>query len=103
MDPVLDDQGEATHYVGIVKDVTEKTRLARELQQRQKMDAVGRLTSGIAHDFNNMLATILGFSELAEYRAQETEDPQQQELLQQAQLQLFQQEPRPLRKPSPLR
>ncbi|MEM1089154.1 MAG: PAS domain-containing protein [Pseudomonadota bacterium] len=81
MDPVLDDQGEATHYVGIVKDVTEKTRLARELQQRQKMDAVGRLTSGIAHDFNNMLATILGFSELAEYRAQETEDPQQQEFL----------------------
>ncbi len=81
MDPVLDDNGKATHYVGIVKDVTEKTRLARELQQRQKMDAVGRLTSGIAHDFNNMLATILGFSELAEYRAQETEDSQQQEFL----------------------
>ncbi len=79
--PVLDDSGRSSHYVTIVKDVTERERLRRELQQRQKMDTVGRLTSGIAHDFNNMLATILGFSELAEMRAEQSGDNQLQDFL----------------------
>ncbi|MFK7957609.1 MAG: PAS domain-containing protein [Lysobacterales bacterium] len=81
MAPVLNNDGVSTHYICIVKEVTERERLRRELQQRQKMDTVGRLTSGIAHDFNNMLATILGFSELAEMRAEQAEDSQQQEFL----------------------
>ncbi len=81
MSPVLNSEGKSTHYIGTVKDVTERERLRRELQQRQKMDTVSRLTSGIAHDFNNMLATILGFSELAEMRAEQANDRQQQEFL----------------------
>ncbi len=63
--PVFGSQGELTHFVGIQEDLTEKVRLEKELQQAQKMEALGQLTGGIAHDFNNILASVLGFADLA--------------------------------------
>ncbi|ALP51991.1 hypothetical protein Tel_01900 [Candidatus Tenderia electrophaga] len=43
----------------------EKARLYEEIRKAQKIEALGRLTSGIAHDFNNILASILGYADLA--------------------------------------
>ncbi len=69
---------ERTHgsVIGFVKDITtqkraeaERALLEAELRQAQKMEAIGRLAGGIAHDFNNILASILGYGEMARNRA----------------------------------
>lgn len=49
----------------LVRDIAERKQLEQQLQQAQKMEALGQLTGGIAHDFNNILAAILGYSNLA--------------------------------------
>lgn len=63
---------ESRHFFVFIRDISErekaendKQELERQLQQSQKMQALGQLTGGIAHDFNNILAAILGYSNLA--------------------------------------
>ncbi|MDB5049748.1 MAG: sensor hybrid histidine kinase [Fibrobacteres bacterium] len=48
-----------------LRDVTERHNLERQLAQKHKMEAIGRLAAGVAHDFNNLLTAIIGYSNLA--------------------------------------
>lgn len=48
----------------VLRDVTEKRKLERQLLQSQKMESIGTLAAGIAHEFNNLLGGILGHASL---------------------------------------
>jgi PAS domain S-box-containing protein len=50
---------------------TERTKLAEELIQSRKLEAIGKLSGGIAHDFNNMLVPIIGYSDVLIARMEE--------------------------------
>lgn len=63
---------EDRYLVSMIADITneklmeeERKYLQRQLIQVEKMEAIGALTGGIAHDFNNILASIMGYTDLA--------------------------------------
>ncbi len=62
--PVRNSAGEIIHFISTDRDITERNRLEAQLQQAQRMDAIGRLAGGVAHDFNNLLMVISSYAEL---------------------------------------
>lgn len=63
------DLGHDIYLQAIIRDITERKRLEKQLQHAQKMEAVGTLAGGIAHDFNNILGGIMGYIDLLKMEA----------------------------------
>lgn len=65
--PVRDEEGVVTHYLGLIVDITaqreaedERRRLEVELARKHRLEALGTLAGGVAHDFNNLLMAMQG-------------------------------------------
>jgi len=56
--PITDKDNKIIGVVLIIRDVTEKQKMEKELFKSKKLESIGTLAGGIAHDFNNILTGI---------------------------------------------
>lgn len=52
-------------WVLVIREVTQERFLQAQLEQQERLAAVGQLASGIAHDFNNLLTTTILYAQMA--------------------------------------
>jgi PAS domain S-box-containing protein len=63
---------EGVIFSGTARDVSDEVRarverehLEERLSRQRRLEALGTLAGGVAHDFNNILASVIGYGELA--------------------------------------
>jgi PAS domain S-box-containing protein len=56
--PIKDAAGHPTHFLAFQEDVTERRNMELQMQQAQKLEAIGQLAAGIAHEINTPIQFI---------------------------------------------
>jgi len=64
LSPVRSAAGEPLGAACLISDLTEITRLSRQIALQQNLAALGEMSAGIAHEFKNSLATIAGYAQM---------------------------------------
>jgi PAS domain S-box-containing protein len=62
--PYFDQEGQLSGVVLNIRDITETQKLAAQLKQAQRMEAIGTLAGGVAHDLNNILSGLVGYPDI---------------------------------------
>jgi len=62
-----DENGSVIGYQGIIRDITGRKNMEKELLKMEKLESISVLAGGIAHDFNNILTAILGNLSLSKF------------------------------------
>jgi two-component system cell cycle sensor histidine kinase/response regulator CckA len=55
---------EPENWVLVINDVTLERQVQEQLQQQERLAALGKLAAGIAHDFNNIMAVIVLYAQM---------------------------------------
>jgi len=56
---------EPENWVLVINDVTLERQVQEQLQQQERLAALGKLAAGIAHDFNNIMAVIVLYAQMS--------------------------------------
>ena len=63
--PVRSDEGEIMGVSIMLRDITARRRIQRQLRQAERMASMGTLAGGVAHHFNNILGGVATFVDYA--------------------------------------
>ena len=59
--PHIEAPGELVAISSIIRDITERQQVERQMRQAEKLQSVGTLAGGVAHEVNNQMTVVLGF------------------------------------------
>ena len=62
--PIVDDASRVTHFVVVIRDITEELRLREQLVRSERLAAIGEFLSGVTVELNNPLQSIIGTLEV---------------------------------------
>jgi PAS domain S-box-containing protein len=61
--PHLEAPGELVAISSIIRDITQRRQVERQMRQAEKLQSVGTLAGGVAHEVNNQMTVVLGFGQ----------------------------------------
>lgn len=71
--PIYDAEQSLSGAVLVLRDVTERRKMEKELIKSMKIESLGIFAGGLAHDFNNLLMAVMGNISLASRLAKDDE------------------------------